>query len=68
MHDWEHLVSLFSAKVFFAEAKLILAELGQTCQYPGEYLHAYIKRFHEKSLNYCYSVSEDLFVDVAFMA
>lgn len=43
MHDWEHLVFLFNAIFFYAEAKFNLAELGQTCQYLKEDLDVYVK-------------------------
>lgn len=31
---------------------------------PKEYLDAYVRRFHEKALDYCDPIAEEVFVDV----
>lgn len=36
IHDWEHMVSNFNTKFFYAKAKYILAKLGGARQYPSE--------------------------------
>lgn len=52
-HDWEHVVSLFNNKFFYAETKFTLAELGKTRPYPREDSDVYVKRFHEKAIDFC---------------
>lgn len=51
MHDLKHLVSLFNTKFFCA--RLNLAKLGRTRQHPGEDLDVYVRRFHQRALDYC---------------
>lgn len=50
--------------VFYTEEKFILAELGQMGQYPRKDLDAYMKRFHEKSLDHCDPVAEYVLIVV----
>lgn len=64
VHDLEHLISLFNTKFFCAEVKFTLAELGRMFHYPMEDSNAYVKRFHEKKMDYYDSVIEDVLVDV----
>lgn len=61
-------MSLFNTKFFWLEAKFTLAKLGQTCQYPGEELDAYIRRFYEKAMDYYDPMSGDVVVDVCLLA
>lgn len=53
MHDWEHLVSLFNTKFFHVDAKFTLVELGHTHHSVEEDFDNYVKRFHEKALDFC---------------
>lgn len=46
------MVSAFNTKFFCVEAKYTLVELGRTKQYPGKNFDIYVKRFHEKALDY----------------
>lgn len=64
MHDWEHLASLFSTKLFYTEGKFILAELGRMDHYPRKDLDTYMKRFHEKGLDHCDPIAEYVLIDV----
>lgn len=41
-----------------------VAELGRTRQYLGEYLDLYVRRFHEKTLDCCDPVNEEVLVKV----
>lgn len=52
-------------KFVSAEAKIKLAEVGWTCQYSGEDLDAYVKKFQEKALDYYNPVAEDVLVTCA---
>lgn len=49
---------------FGAEAKFTLKESGWMCQHFGKGSDAYVKRFHEKVLDCCYLVAENMLVDV----
>lgn len=64
IQDWDHMVATFNTKFFFAEAKYTLAELGRTRQYAGEDLDLYVKRFHDKALEYVDPVDEETLVNV----
>lgn len=46
------------------EAKFTLTELWRTIQFPSEDLDAYVKRVHERALVCCFSVAENVLVDV----
>lgn len=63
-YDWEHLVSLFSAKFFFVEAKFFLAELGRVRLRLREDVDTCVKRFHDKALGCCAPVEEEVFINV----
>lgn len=67
VHDWEHLLSLFNAKFFYADAKFSSAELGCIQQHSGEDLYKYVKKFHDKDLDYCDPVEEECFPMVISM-
>lgn len=64
VHDWEHLVSLFSTNFLHAEAKCTLVELDKSRQYLGEDLDVYVRRFHEKALDYYNLLEEEIFINV----
>lgn len=64
IQDWEHMVATFKTKLFFAEVKYTLAELGCTQQYAGKDLDLYVKRFHDKALDYVDPVDEEILVNV----
>lgn len=64
IQDWEHMVSAFNTKFFFPEAKYTLAELGHTRQYAGEDFDLYVKRFHDKALDYVDLVDEEVLVNM----
>lgn len=57
-------ISLINKKFFCTEATFKLAKLGRTHQPPREDLDAYMMRFHEKVLDCCDPIAEDVFVDV----
>lgn len=58
------MVSAFNTKFFFPEAKYTLAELGHTRQYAGEDFDLYVKRFHDKALDYVDLVDEEVLVNM----
>lgn len=63
IHDWEHMVSTFNTKFFYAEAKFTSAELGQTRHYADD-LDLYVRWFHEKGARLCDPVDEEVLVNV----
>lgn len=64
IQDWDHLVTLFHAKLFCDEAKFTHAELGRTRQYPSEDMDVHVKRFRERALDCSDAVDEETLVDV----
>lgn len=56
-------MTVFNAKFFCGDAKFTLVELGRTRQFLGEDLDIYIKRFHEKALDYCNAIDKETLVD-----
>lgn len=46
------------------QTRFTLVELGRTRQYSNEYLNVYVRRFHEKALDCCDLVDEEMHVDV----
>lgn len=52
VHDWSTLSPCLTSSV---EAKFKLTEITRKCQYPGEDLNVYVKRFYEKALD-CYDL------------
>lgn len=54
---------MFDTKFFCIEAKFTFAGLGRTRKYLREDVNAYMKRFHERALDYCDPVVEDVLVD-----
>lgn len=65
LHDWEHLMSLLKTK-FLCIAKFSLAKLGRTRRHPRVDLNAYVMRFHERALDCCNLMAEEVIVDVCF--
>lgn len=47
-----------------AKAKFSLAELGRTRQHPGEDLDMYVRRLHERALDYYDLVAGEVLVEV----
>lgn len=66
VHDWEQLMPTFKTKFFYAEAKFSLTELCQTRQHLGNDLDAYVRRFHEKAMDRCDSVAEEVLSNIWF--
>lgn len=64
IQDWDHIVMLFNAKFFCAEARFTLAELGRTRQHLGEDLDVYVKRFRKRALDCSDAVDKETLVDV----
>lgn len=59
VHDWEHRVSLFHAKFFNSEAKLLRLSL-EALKHIGEDLDTYVRRSHERTLGYYNPVFEEI--------
>lgn len=64
MHDREHLVSLFYTKFFHAEAQFSVSKLGLIWEASGKDLDTYVKRFHDKAVDYCNPLEEEVLVNV----
>lgn len=64
VHDWQHLLFLFNVKFFYAEAKFSLPELSCIPQLSWKGLNIYLKRFHDKALDYCNPVEEEVLVNI----
>lgn len=58
------MVAAFNTKFFFTEAKYTLAELGRSRHYAGEDLDLYVKRFHDKALDYVDPVEKEILGNV----
>lgn len=54
-------------QTFLERAKFSLAELESTEQFPDKDQDLYVRRFHEKALDCCYPVEEEVLVNVYFM-
>lgn len=55
---------MFSAKLFYVDAKFSLVKLDRIRQCSGEDLDIYVKRFHDKALDSCGLVEEEVLVNV----
>lgn len=54
------MVFLSNAKLFYVKAKFSLPELGRIRECSGEDLDTYLKIFHDKALDCCDPVEEEL--------
>lgn len=57
--DWKHLVSLFNTKFFLAKV-MFLFSISMEHEYPWEDLDAYMRSFHEKALDCCDLLVEEV--------
>lgn len=58
------MVIVFNTKLFCAEVKFSLVELGPSRQFPNEVLDLHVKRFHEKALDSCDLIDKEVLVDI----
>lgn len=59
-------LSYCSTPNFCPKMNFTLAEPGRTRQHPSEDLDSYVKRYHEKALDFRVPMVEDVLVDVSF--
>lgn len=61
IYTWQGAFDLLvQYQILWSQAKFTLSELGRRHQYPKEDLDAYVKLFHEKALDCCNPVMEDV--------
>lgn len=58
MHSWNEMTQAFMNKIYVAEEKVIILNLGREKKKSGEDLNAFVKLFREKTIDCVDSISE----------